>query len=148
MQIKLSCFTYQPLKKIEVTDSTPCWQLVRKNLNGRINWDNFPKWQCGDVLYSEQVPNHIHQTNSLDSSWWRWYSNVEMYVYIFNPSFPVITHICKQSMCPINNMALQLRDSHIMENSGKNKPSSKHSVGYKPTDWNIQKYIHRKKLQL
>lgn len=45
-------------------------------------------------------------------------------------------------------MALQLWYSHIMENSGKNKPRSKHYVGYKPTDLNLWKYIRRKKLQL
>lgn len=135
-------------KKLKWLTALPVGRWWEKNLNGHINWDNFLKWQHGNVLYSEQVPNHIHQTSSLDSSWWRWYSNVEMYMYIFNPSLPVTTHSCKQSTCPINNTALQLRYSHIMENSGKNKPSSKHYVGYKPTDWNIQKYIHRQKLQL
>lgn len=128
MQIKLSCFTYQ-----KWLVALPVGRWWGKNLNGRINWDNFPKWQSGNVLYSEQVwvPNHIYQTNSLDSSWWRWYSNIEKYMHIFDPSLPVTTPISKQSMCPINNTSLQLQYSHITEKRGKNKPSFKHYVGYK-----------------
>lgn len=114
MQIKLPCFTYQPLQAIMLfylsasQKNWSDWQHSllasgeKKNLNGHINWDNFLKWQHGNVLCSEQVPNHIHQTSSLDSSWWRWYSNVEMYICIFSPSLPVTTHSCKQSTCPIN----------------------------------------------
>ena len=98
----------------EVTIALPVGRWWGKNLNGHVNWDNFPKWKSGNVLYSEQVwvPNHIHQANSLDSSWWKWYSNVEKYMHIFDPSVPGTTPISKQSMCPINNMSLQTVQSY------------------------------------